>query len=667
MRIAFVHNLRRGDVEADAGFDAPETVAFIAGALRDLGHEVVEVDARVPVAELASRLAGVAPDLVFNTAVGHRGRCREAFHPQLFEELGLAYTGADAHACTLTLDKHLSKLIVSRAGVPTPNWCLVRSHWDRLPDSLQPPVIVKPNHQGRSKGVGDHGVFEDFEALRHALPELLAANPDGLLVEQHVVGFDVAAAYLAGASPGTGDILPLGGYHFDAGAIVDRRYRVFDYTREPVNPNAGQVQVPAPIPEPLAERIRRYARITVEVLRLRDFGRLDFRVAEDGRVYFLEADTLPSLQPGDSIYAAGALVGLEEPTQLLGRIVDGAMLRVHRPAFVVGRVRPLRVGLVFNLKRVKPAHDGQGDKDAEFDSPATIRALTEALEALGHTVVPLEADAGLLTRVADANIDVAFNIAEGLRGRGRESLVPAVLELLDIPYTGSDPATLAVTLDKSLAKRVVQQAGIHTPAFAVLRDGDPAPDIGWPLFVKPVAEGSSKGVHASSVTHDAAGLAAMVARINQTYGQPALAEAFLPGREFTVGLLGGPEPRVLAPMEILFGDGESLYGFGDKLTFGRIRYECPAKTSPDLDAELRDVARRAFDALGCRDVARIDLRLDAEGRVHFIECNPLPGMTPGFSDLCLAAEAEGVSYGELVATILDPALARRRAAMAARA
>ncbi len=664
MRIAFVHNVQRTDSEDEAEFDSPETVAAIADALREAGHEVVLVDAGVPVAQLAAELVAAEPELVFNTAEGRRGPCREAFFPQLFEELGLPYTGADAHGCTLTLDKALSKLLVGRAGVPTPTWALIRTAWDRFPEALQPPVIVKPNFEGSSKGIGDDAVFEDLSRLRAALPGLLARYPDGLLVEEYVEGYDVVAPYIAGASPQTGDVLPLGAYHFDPEAIAGRRYRIYDYTLKHEDSDAVTVRVPAPIPEPLAERIRGYTRVALDVLKLRDLGRMDFRVSDDGRVYFLEANALPSLEPGASLYAAAALVGLETPAALLGRVVESAVHRHERS--IPGRARALQVGLVYNLKRAKAAADGASDHDAEFDSPSTIRALSSALERLGHQVIPLEADASLLERLGNAELDVAFNIAEGLRGRGRESLAPALLEMLDIPYTGSDPATLAVTLDKSLAKQVVRQAGINTPDFTVMRPGDPTPDIGWPLFVKPVAEGSSKGVHGSSLVHDPDELRASVVRLVDLYGQPALVEAFLPGREFTVGLLGGPEPRVLAPMEILFGEGESLYSFGDKLAFGRIRYECPAKTTPELDEALRDVALRAFHALGCRDVARVDLRLDAQGRVSFIECNPLPGMTPGFSDLCLAAEAEGISYVELVETILKPALVRRRDAMRAR-
>ena len=211
-----------------------------------------------------------------------------------------------------------------------------------------------------------------------------------------------------------------------------------------------------------------------------------------------------------------------------------------------------------------------------------------------------------------------------------------MLELLDIPYTGSDPATLSLALDKALAKKIVRQAGIHTPNFQLMHTGKERLNkefTSFPLIVKPVAEGSSKGVVSKSVCYNEAELREVVKEIVGKYQQPALIEEYIGGREFTVGLLGERRPRVLPPMEIVFLDKEEknpVYSFQHKLDWNdRIRYDAPAKIEPALLEKLRTAARDSFMALGCRDVARIDFRMDDKGRIYFIECNPLPGLTPG--------------------------------------
>lgn len=328
---------------------------------------------------------------------------------------------------------------------------------------------------------------------------------------------------------------------------------------------------------------------------------------------------------------------------------------------------PLRVGLVYNLKRTVAKAEGDDDRDAEFDGPTTIEALTRAIASHGHTVVHIEADVGFLRRVQELEVDVAFNIAEGLHGRSRESLVPAVLDLLQIEYTGSDAATLAITLDKSLARAVVAQADIPVAAGRVIFDPKAPlpPALSYPLIVKPVAEGSSKGVTGASVVHDRAAYEAAVAGVTTRYRQGALVESFLPGREFTVGLVGA-EPRVLVPLEIVFTGSAShpVYGFGHKIEADDSARIVPLSADDPLYGELTRLALEAFSALGCRDVARVDFRCDAAGHPRFIECNPLPGLTPGWSDLCVAATHSGMDYAALIGAILAPAAARLRAARA---
>ncbi len=323
----------------------------------------------------------------------------------------------------------------------------------------------------------------------------------------------------------------------------------------------------------------------------------------------------------------------------------------------------IRVGLTYNLRRVKVS---QGDSEAEFDSETTIEALCEAVRAQGHDVVPVEANTDLPMSLRDANVDMVFNIAEGLTGMNREAQVPALCELMGLEFTGSDAACMAVTLNKALAKKLVAQEGLHTPAFAVLQTSkDKLPrGFTFPAIVKPIAEGSSKGILEKQVVDNVADLRHVASVLIRRYRQPVLAEAFLTGREFTVALLGERKPRVLPIMEIVFTDKDDphpIYSFKCKFEGVGVENRVPADIEPLLLRNLERVAKSAFAALGCRDLARIDLRLDAEGRVHFIECNPLPGMAPNFSDLCVMAKVNGMTSDDLAEEIMAPALRRYRA------
>jgi D-alanine-D-alanine ligase len=279
-------------------------------------------------------------------------------------------------------------------------------------------------------------------------------------------------------------------------------------------------------------------------------------------------------------------------------------------------------------------------------------------------VVDLEATPDLPLLLASTPVDVVFNIAEGFKGRSRESQVPALLELLDIPYTGSDPAALSVSLDKALAKRMVRTHGIHTPDYLLLHTGrERLPrEVQFPLLVKPVAEGTSKGVTKRSVVRDEGEMREVARQIIAKYRQPALVESYVAGREFTVGLLGERRPRVLPVMEVVFldaGDPTPIYSFEMKQEASdQIRYQVPARLAPREVDRIERAARECFGALGCRDVARIDFRMDPEGRLWFIEANPLPGLTPSWSDLVLIAQAAGIAYRDLIGEILSFAIRR---------
>jgi D-alanine-D-alanine ligase len=324
------------------------------------------------------------------------------------------------------------------------------------------------------------------------------------------------------------------------------------------------------------------------------------------------------------------------------------------------------VGFTFNMKRVDSR--AGNDAEAEYDAPETIEAIRSAIASLGHEVVPLEANSELPQRLVEAKVDLVFNIAEGLSGRNREAQVPALCELVGVPYTGSDSATLALALDKALAKRILRQHGILTPEFQVMVTGreklHPALQAKFPLIVKPNAEGSSKGIAQTGVVDDEAALRAAVKELVERYRQPTLVEEYISGREFTVGLLGDKRPRSLPPMEICFKDRTKtrpVYDYEIKQEWEKhVTYECPARLSP---AELKLVeraARETFTALDCRDVARIDLRMDQKGNVYVLEVNPLPGLTPDYSDLVLISKAAGIEYRTLIAEILAGGLKRLR-------
>ncbi len=322
-------------------------------------------------------------------------------------------------------------------------------------------------------------------------------------------------------------------------------------------------------------------------------------------------------------------------------------------------MRRLKVGLAYNLRRIAVA---EGDSEAEFDSAATIEALAHAIRTAGHDVVPCEADRSLPRVLSELAPDLVFNVSEGLSGLNREAQVPALCEMLGIEHTGSDAACMAISLNKATAKRLVSSEGIRTPAFVVLRDGtEPLGVLRYPAIVKPIAEGSSKGILEKQVVENERELRQVAAALLARYQQPVLAEAFLPGREFTVALLGERDPRVLPIMEIVFTDQSErfpIYSFKSKFESIGVENKVPCEVTPALYEELSRVAKASFAALGCRDIARVDLRLDAEGNVHFIECNPLPGMAPNFSDLCVMANSEGTPYEKLVGEILAPGVRR---------
>lgn len=306
------------------------------------------------------------------------------------------------------------------------------------------------------------------------------------------------------------------------------------------------------------------------------------------------------------------------------------------------------------------------DAEEEFDSPATIDAIADALRSFGHDVELLADGQSLVRRLVAGGLpEFIFNIAEG-RGisRSREAWVPALLELFGIPYTGSDPLTLSATLDKDCARRLVREARVAVPRGIVI---DQSPKefsselaaLNWPVIVKPAFEGSSKGVGTMSVLDDYGQLHDVVTKCQKAYFQPVVVEEFIDGDELTVGILGNPA-TVLGVMRVvpLENRRRFVYGLDVKRDWQRqVRYEVPAQLSQAEGTAVRQSALTAYRALGCRDVARLDFRL-RDGVPYFIEANPLPGLAPGASDLVLLAEGVGIAYRDLIGRILDAAMSR---------
>lgn len=324
----------------------------------------------------------------------------------------------------------------------------------------------------------------------------------------------------------------------------------------------------------------------------------------------------------------------------------------------------MRVGMTFDLKEDYLAQGFSSDEVAELDSPVTVDALERALRSQGHRVERIGGVCALTQSLARGERwDLVFNIAEGVRGQGREAQVPALLDAWGIPYTFSGPDLLALTLRKDWTNAVLRTHGIATADFVTVSRLCEVEDVSVvvPLFAKPVAEGSSKGVSARSLVRTSAELREVCAELLVTYRQPVLVETYLPGREFTVGLLGtGTGARVLGVMEVLVTpDGDqAAYTYENKQQWqSRVRY---ALASDDSALRAAELALEAWRCLGCRDAGRVDVRLDGEGLPRFLEVNPLAGLNPESSDLPILCRKIGLEYDMLIAQIMDSATGRMR-------
>ncbi|MEY2846833.1 MAG: hypothetical protein RL076_2379 [Chloroflexota bacterium] len=342
---------------------------------------------------------------------------------------------------------------------------------------------------------------------------------------------------------------------------------------------------------------------------------------------------------------------------------------------------PWHVAIIANVKGVTQVPSDAPDADAEFDRPSTIDAIRTAIASQGHRVTFLAGDATLPATILQTKPDICFNITEGMYGDAREAQVPALLELLRIPYTASRVLTNAISLDKVMTKRIWQNFGLPTAPFQVFVQGDEVRDaaLSFPLFVKPSREGSGMGMDAGSIVYNETELRARVNLIISRYHQPALVEPYLTGREFTVGVLGRKDAKMASRMphwyaadgyvrlpilEIdshqsatpgVYGNGNKILDVDDAQGAGLL---CPAPISAEFNAQLQQLAIAAHEAVGALDISRVDIRLDAHGAPTLVEINTLPGIAPDFSDLMLIMNAAGMAYNDVVLEILYQAAYR---------
>lgn len=329
------------------------------------------------------------------------------------------------------------------------------------------------------------------------------------------------------------------------------------------------------------------------------------------------------------------------------------------------------VGFTYNVKKEAP----QGlpeDLYAEFDEPSTIKVIRDALISGGHTVVMLEADEDICGKIKKNKVDMIFNIAEGVKGESRESQVPMFCEMLGIPYTGSGPLALALTLDKAKTKEILLYNKIPTPPFQVFKTGKEKikESLKFPLIVKPVREGSSKGIKNNSLVKNKSELHCRVNETMENYSQPVIVEEYLPGREFTVAIIGNEKPIVLPLIEVTFDDlppgVNKIDSYEAKWIWDDPKrplncLTCPARVGRKLERKIRDISLTAYLALDCRDWARLDIRLDSKGNPNILEVNALPGVIPNpncNSRFPKAARAAGMDYNRMILEVLNAAVAR---------
>jgi len=322
------------------------------------------------------------------------------------------------------------------------------------------------------------------------------------------------------------------------------------------------------------------------------------------------------------------------------------------------------IGLTYDLKTDYPSKSGEPkDIYAEFDHPATINYVVKAVEANGFKLKRIGNANHLLEKINKLNVDIVFNLSEGITGRNRESQVPILLEMAGIPFVGADALTLSLTLDKIMAKKIFLAEKIPTPKFFEINSCEELLNTDhcrFPMIVKPRFEGSSKGLAEESRVGNKEELKARVEYVINTYKQPALVEEFISGKEFTVAIIGNDPPEVLPIVQIKI-DGRlqlknKFYTFA-RISSKRLEYICPAKISRELNNEISELALKTYKAVECRDFGRVDFRVDDDNNPYVLEINPLPSLSTE-DVFMLVAKRKGLTYREIVGQILNSALKR---------
>lgn len=330
----------------------------------------------------------------------------------------------------------------------------------------------------------------------------------------------------------------------------------------------------------------------------------------------------------------------------------------------------MKIGLTYNLKETLSSGTGvHPEAQEEFDNPQTIDALCEIFSKNGYETARLGSGIDITERLRNDKVDFVFNISEGHHGRNRESHLPSIFEFLGIPYSGSDPLTLGMTLDKTIMKKMAFYAGIPSPRYRVVTVPDDIEAIdgklSYPLISKPAWEGSSKGVYESSKVFDKSALHKSIMHLLTIYpNQPVLVEEYIEGREITVGVIGNNPPRVLGLMEIVNKkdpEKDIFYCMETKRDWeSMVDYASPPNINRVLDKHIKDYALMAFGEFGCRDISRIDFRVSKHEKPYLLDINPLPGLSPQYGDLVIMARMQGINYEELILSILNHALLRNK-------
>jgi D-alanine-D-alanine ligase len=368
---------------------------------------------------------------------------------------------------------------------------------------------------------------------------------------------------------------------------------------------------------------------------------------------------------------------MKEEKTVMVDITEQETAESDKPPSITPRpARPWRVAVIANVKgETALPINAPADAGAEFDKKETVDAICAAIESDGHSAIFLPADHSLPVNLEAICPDICFNIAEGMGGDSREAQVPALLEMLHVPYTASRVLANAVALDKTMTKRVWREMGIPTACYQEFITGDEPlhSNLHYPLFVKPAREGTGMGMDQKSIVNNQKELRQQVRWVIEHYRQPALVEEFLSGREFTVAVLGRKDAALYTRRPELYGeDGfhhfpvqeidtsrsvtPGVYGHHAKALYfgenGIPDFICPADVTPELAEDLQTLAIRGHQAIGSLDVSRVDIRLDAMGKPKLMEINTLPGLSPGFSDLCVISKADNLSYEDLILEIL---------------